>query len=250
MLLQYVAQKLKCSRPDIQITQNSKPTLNSEYLSSAYFIAASDKADPTYSTKELTSKFLSRVKSDKELSPKTIAQYERHLRIFTEIFHFDDIREMDRENAEQLLQLMYNYPKNPEKQSTLCKLKGIALIRKNQEINGDVVSRATVKKFVNLMSTFFQWAESHGYVKANFFYKLRVGRSGSYEPRYNLTNQELDRVFTMPDYKEGKFLHPYYYWLPLLLRFTGARMNELCQLRRADVICQEGVHGIQIHART
>lgn len=40
---------------------------------------------------------------------------------------------------------------------------------------------------------------------------------------------------------------PAMYWLPRLARWTGARLNELHQLRREDVQAREGVPGLLIH---
>ncbi|WP_428749623.1 site-specific integrase [Vibrio parahaemolyticus] len=36
-------------------------------------------------------------------------------------------------------------------------------------------------------------------------------------------------------------MHPYYYWIPLLLRFTGARLNELCQLSSSDIAIVDNI---------
>jgi integrase len=43
-----------------------------------------------------------------------------------------------------------------------------------------------------------------------------------------------------------KDTHPARYWLPRLARWTGARLNELHQLRRIDVVERDGIHGISI----
>ncbi|MCF1444583.1 DUF6538 domain-containing protein [Ralstonia nicotianae] len=40
---------------------------------------------------------------------------------------------------------------------------------------------------------------------------------------------------------------PAMYWLPRLARWTGARLNELHQLRKEDVQAREGVPGLMIH---
>ncbi|KQP37093.1 hypothetical protein ASF44_15390 [Pseudorhodoferax sp. Leaf274] len=43
-----------------------------------------------------------------------------------------------------------------------------------------------------------------------------------------------------------KDTHPARYWLPRLARWTGARLNELHQLRRMDVVECDGIRGISI----
>lgn len=50
----------------------------------------------------------------------------------------------------------------------------------------------------------------------------------------------------MTDYKSHRYLHSYYYWVPLLLRYTGARLNEICQLIFDDVTQVDGVYCLKI----
>ncbi|CAH1546207.1 Phage_integrase domain-containing protein [Vibrio jasicida] len=233
-----------------KITETSKIKTSPCYLDNNYFVAASEKQGFPYKLNELIEKFMIHVEEDKELSPKTPPQYRRTLQFLTDLWPFDDIREMDREGAEQLARLFCKLPKNPDKNPALQGLRGVELIHKNEEIGGEVISRSTVKKSISLLSTFFRWAETHNYVDRNYFYKLTVRKSVIEPRRYQLSNEDIASVFSMSEYANGKFRHPYCYWLPLLLRFTGARMNELCQLRTESVIRVNGVYGIRIEARS
>jgi integrase len=66
-------------------------------------------------------------------------------------------------------------------------------------------------------------------------------------PRQAFTDDELGLIFSAPWFISGKGVitkagtyrefSPFRYWLPLLGIFAGGRINELCQLRLADV-CQ------------
>ncbi|MFC1507969.1 site-specific integrase [Pseudomonadota bacterium] len=212
----------------------------------AYFTPKSQKTGKSYTVAEIAQQFMEITKDQKALSPKTLRQYEQYLQLFQDIWGLDDPNEMDRENAELILGLLYKQPKNPEKNPKLKGYKGIELIKRNEEIDGEVISRRTVKKIINFLSTFFNWAESRGYVEKNHFYKLRVRKALTTDRRYQFTCDELLRIFTMRDYEKGTF--PYYYWLPLLLRFTGARLNELCQLTKDDLKQLDGYWGIRICA--
>ncbi len=45
---------------------------------------------------------------------------------------------------------------------------------------------------------------------------------------------------------QKKYKHPHYYWLPLLGLYTGARLNELCQLYKQDIFNHDGIWVIRI----
>lgn len=64
------------------------------------------------------------------------------------------------------------------------------------------------------------------------------------DERFAFTQDILNQIFSLEWYKSGvgsktksgRFheYSPYYYWLPLLGLYTGARLNELCQLHLSD----------------
>jgi integrase len=63
------------------------------------------------------------------------------------------------------------------------------------------------------------------------------------------SKDELSRIFNTEIHTQKHYKHPYYYWLPLLGYFTGARLNELCQLYKTDVYQQDNIWVIQIDDR-
>lgn len=57
---------------------------------------------------------------------------------------------------------------------------------------------------------------------------------------------DLAALFESEEYREHRFKTPSEYWIPLLALFTGARLNELCQLTINDVGAHDGVKTISI----
>ncbi|MCX2758969.1 site-specific integrase [Vibrio sp. Sgm 22] len=214
------------------------------------FIPRSAKKGRTNTATELVMEFLEIAEQHEQLSPKTLMQYRSHLQLFLDIWPLDDLNELDRENAEMVLRLLYKMPKNPSKNRALARYKGIDLLKQNNIVGGEVISRRTVQKIISLLSTFFNWVKSRGYVSENPFYRLKVRKALSTDKRYQLSSDDLTLVFNMKDYQKGSFLHSYYYWLPLLLRFTGARLNELCQLYKADLVLQDDIWGLSFTTRS
>ncbi len=46
----------------------------------------------------------------------------------------------------------------------------------------------------------------------------------------------------MKDYHNHSYLHPYYYWIPLITRYSGSRLNEACQLYAEDIKEIDGIY--------
>ncbi|EHR1014757.1 site-specific integrase [Vibrio alginolyticus] len=246
MFLNILKKTLRKASPPVTENQ-STPVKYTNYGN--YFTPKSQKTREVFNASELVKQFIKMSKEQGQLSPKTLEQYKRHLRISFELLSFEDLNDVDRENAERLLLLLYKFPKNPEKNPVLKGYKGIELVEVCEQLSCDVISRRTVKKIVNLLSTFFNWAKNRGHVDENPFHRLKVRQALTTDCRYQFSNDELTRVFEMKDYQKGKYLHSYYYWIPLLLRFTGARLNELCQLYKADIVLVNKIWGIRICAK-
>ena len=96
------------------------------------------------------------------------------------------------------------------------------------------------------MSSLFDWMCRHGYVDKNYFSKLGLKKEKrDSDLRDPFTSADLRLLFPT---KHGK--HSYYYWLPWLGLFTGARLNELCQLHTSDIKQQDNIWFIDINADT
>jgi integrase len=86
--------------------------------------------------------------------------------------------------------------------------------------------------------------------------RVQVERSS----REEFTEAELSKIFSAPWFMTGRgektkagtyrTFQPFYYWLPLLGLCTGARINELAQLRLEDIGQDAGVWYIHINRKT
>ncbi len=65
-------------------------------------------------------------------------------------------------------------------------------------------------------------------------------------PYLKFDQADLVALFGSESYKDNKFKTASEYWLPVLALFTGARLNELCQLTANDVGQHDGVDTISI----
>lgn len=111
---------------------------------------------------------------------------------------------------------------------------------------GRTLNSGTIRDHITLFKAFFGWAiRSKHYVGENPFADAAkpndTAEGGGAEA---FLQGELLRIFAPENFATMK--RPYHFWGPLLGLFTGARSNELAQLRLADFIKENGVRCINI----
>lgn len=116
----------------------------------------------------------------------------------------------------------------------------------------DGLAAATVTKRMGFISAMLQAEFDAGRLPSNVCRGLRVPRSKVADvTRREFTPDELSKIFASPVYVKGA--RPKgcggeaAAWLPVLGLATGARLEELCQLRVVDV--QSGPHGLLLSIR-
>jgi integrase len=117
----------------------------------------------------------------------------------------------------------------------------------------DGLQPATVTKRIGFVNALLQAATDAGHIPSNVGRGLRTPRPKVEAPgRGAFTREELLRIFSSPVYSSR--LRPSggggeaAAWLPALGLTTGARLEELCQLRPSDVEL-EGADGPLVHIR-
>lgn len=106
-----------------------------------------------------------------------------------------------------------------------------------QTAGGKTISRATFNNHIKDLSSVFNYAVREGYCSANpmLGMKLKIAQKAS-EERQKYDDKDMTVLFSSKLFSSGGYLEkPYKYWLPILALYTGARMNELCQLYLDDI---------------
>ncbi len=159
-----------------------------------------------------------------------------------------DIRKIRGNEGYAAATLLVRVPLNLHKKACFKGLSTIEAIAANRELNNDVLATATVKGKLQETSTFFKYLIRLEVTDINPFFGLKVQCDGKEHVRLPLSNQQLCLWFSLKCYKLGKSKSPYHYWVPLILRYTGARLNEICQLLAVDVFERDGNWFIEIRA--
>jgi integrase len=100
---------------------------------------------------------------------------------------------------------------------------------------------ANIKQKLSRLRTLLQWAADNGYAPSNAAQGVSIkDTQAAKNKRRSFDLPALNAIFSSPVYAQGdrpaQGRGEAAYWLPLLALFTGARMEEIGQLRPSDVV--------------
>ena len=104
-----------------------------------------------------------------------------------------------------------------------------------------------INDYIARASKLFDYAASHGYMDENTAKGLKINnskqRKRADQQRDIFATEDLRRIFHHEDFRNDAFpfKRSFMFWLPLLGLFTGARLNEISQLRLEDLGFTDGL---------
>jgi integrase len=180
-------------------------------------------------------------KKHREPAGGTLAEYERAIRLFTELHGDLPVSEIRRRHAREFRQALQEMPRH--RTGKLLKASLPELTEWGRAYSGAPrLSKGTINKLIGGVQAVVVWARDQGVIPdelqwADPFAKMRLEESQS--DREPFSTAELKMLFCTPVFtaserpKGGQGEAAY--WLPLLGLFTGARRGELAGLTAADV---------------
>ena len=183
------------------------------------------------------------------------------LSLFLEIVGDKPISGYTKGDARDFKSVLSDLPPNRSKLRETRALEVRAAALKARELALPAMSVVNINKQITIISGLFDWLIAHyDDVSANPFAKATIAvRSLAREERDPFTTSELNAIFTAPIFigcnSEDRWKVPgktklrssAKFWVPLLGLYTGARLNELCKLRVADIRSEEGRQYIDIN---
>lgn len=146
-----------------------------------------------------------------------------------------------REYKEKLLRLPSNLNKSP-------KYRGKS-IDDVLALGDTPAAPNTINKNLTRVSSLFEYAVAHGYATSNPATGMGVKNpKRANEERQAFSDDDLAKLFGSAEYVRGRHKHPYQYWVPLIALYTGARLNEICQLYLCDLDESNGIKILRITA--
>ncbi|WP_152533214.1 site-specific integrase, partial [Pseudomonas syringae] len=118
-----------------------------------------------------------------------------------------------------------------------------------ESLDEERLSEKSIVNYLNKLKELFSWAVDEDYLTKNpavkIVPKVLAIQKRAQDARDKFEQSDLLSIFSVEWFKLAgiarnksgglRETRPYYYWLPLLGLYTGARLNEICQLYLEDI---------------
>lgn len=162
----------------------------------------------------------------------------KKLTLVSGILNDKDIKDISRNDAIYVRDLLLRFPSNVNKFKEFKDKNLFEIIETNKALNRPNLSESTVSDYFQKTSSIIKHAIKHQYLNYNAFEGVSVNKKNKKvnEQRNAYSRKDIELLLSTEIHTKSKFKKPSYYWLPLLGCYTGARLNELCQLYKSDIV--------------
>lgn len=190
---------------------------------------------------EVAEKFVAEKLKTKSWNDKTKRDNEDTYKLLMRIVNDGPILSVNYAVAQYFKEVLMSFPKNANKMP-LYRGKSVDEIRAMKVPENQQLSVRRINAYLRQTSSLFNYALLNGYVEMNPFQGMKIKDNNSAQKkRLPFKDDQLQSLFSSKQYQMGKYLHPHYYWLPILGLYTGARISEVSQLYIEDVYSIDGL---------
>ncbi|WP_151671430.1 site-specific integrase [Nitrincola schmidtii] len=200
-------------------------------------MAPSKAQKESLSISEVWDKYIEEAKRAKK-APSTIRDYEVAKSIITGLLSTHKVSEINKSVVRDFKESLLKMPANASK---IKLFKGLSLLECTKlEHDQNLISTATVNKYLKQFSAVMAWSINNGYyLDTNPVQGTAIKQSKrTIDSRKPFDANDLKVIFEQSLFQNDnpeRVARPYKFWLPLLALYTGARLAELCQLYLKDI---------------
>lgn len=211
-----------------------------------YSATAQEKATkPTISFSLMFERYKEHVRyAEPREAEKRIKAYETAVTRFVEFIGSKPIEAITKQDMADFRQLLERLPCRPSKAVKKLPLKEQA------ELSGEKISPQTVRNQLMALSSIFRLATEDELISENpvsLMPKRKRQRQTAKE--LDFTRDEIALIFNTPLFHGEETPHgAMAYWVPIILYYTGARVEEITQLYTENIIRDSGIYCIQIES--
>ena len=211
--------------------QESKPPNNQK-------LAQSLATQPSsgISLSQLSTKFLN-AKNEAGYPSKTINGYHDTHKLAISVLGDVAIDSLTHEDGRNFVEVLKKLPVNRSKSYSRLTIEQLLQLQHTQTL-----SHKTILKHTERVSALFNWAINQGYTSQNVFRgKLEPIRKTEVVEKH-FTDQEMNLILGEKLTAESLAINkPERYWTTLISAYSGARLNEVCQLNVSDIQLTDGI---------
>ena len=183
----------------------------------------------------------------KNISEETIKTKKQCLKTIFELIDKQYIEDITITDCQRINRLIYLIPKKWKENNPGKKLLDV-LLPDDMSHQDQAISSTSVNKYLTIFQEFLKYCRQQQLINndlADIIVKPKVEKHKNvWQP---FETEELKKIFNPKTYFK-KMLHSDNpkYWIPLIGLYTGARLNEICQIRIDDVKSDDGIWYFQI----
>ena len=203
------------------------------------------KDEKTVSLSDMIRKYFEEIETTGAQQRKTIAENQAIFQVLVELLKNPAAETIGLQEATAFKSALLRLPSNRDKGATAGKSIAELLRMKHSK----TMSNSSVNKYLRRVSALFAWGKRHGFTNDNPFTGLAIrSKVLPHQIRLRFAVEEIQRLLDPanlpPDARRS-----YQYWLPWLGLYTGARLEELCQLHLEDIRQERGLWVLDINAK-
>ncbi len=180
-----------------------------------------------------------------ELHGKKVSQITTRLRPFLEHFKGRALNDLTTFDMEQYARELAYYPTFIDKIPAAKALQFDAIVEQSKAgkmLNklgepAPTITESTHSGYINDAVNFVDYCRRRNLASHALIEGLRSDVPNLREgvKRRAFVKDEMQKIFNSAYYRERRYNVSYQYWVPLIAAFTGARVNEIAQLRPTDI---------------
>ncbi len=193
-------------------------------------------------------------------SAKLLNDYQAWTDLFIELQGDRPVLEYRKTDARDFKNVLIELPSNRNKLPQTIGLTPREAVQAAKDHGLPTLSVSTVNKALGRLQGIWKWADKQlDEEVADIFGPMKIADNNNARNQHDpFSKEQLQAIFNSPLYtgcKSRRFRtvpgdtdlsNTSWYWLPLLGLWTGARLNELCQLNVEDIDHEEGIHLIRV----
>ncbi|WP_170361402.1 site-specific integrase [Ruegeria arenilitoris] len=193
-------------------------------------------------------------------SAKLVRDYQTWIDLFIELQGDRPVLDYRKSDARDFKTALLGLPTNRNKLPQTIGLPAVEAIQAAKDHSLPTLSVGTINKGLGRLQTTWNWANKQlDEEVTDLFAPMKIPDNNNARNQHDpFSKEQLQIIFNSPLFagcKSRRFRtipgdtnlsDTHWYWLPLLGLWTGARLNELCQLSVADIDQQDGIPFIRV----